>query len=423
MKSLSILTALLGLASATAIRSEPRPKRTSYDGYKVIRVAAGDDAAKLNKIIADLDLETWKGAAKVGGHADVVIPPTKLAAFKAQAEGFETLTMHEDLGVSISNESGFQAYAGSADQTWFNSYHAYADHLTFLNDLVAAHSNQSEIVTSGTSNNGNAITGIRFWGSAGKGVKPAIVFHGTVHAREWITTMVAEYQAWYLLNNYGSDATVKSLVDKYEFYIFPIVNPDGFIFTQTTTRLWRKNRQTNSGSSCIGRDINRNWPIQWSVSGGASTSPCDEDYKGAKQSDAPETTALAATLNKIKAAQGLKLFIDWHSYSQLFMSPYGYTCTAFPAKNTEYQALAKGAVAAIKAVYGTTFNYGPICSTIYKTTGSSVDYALDVTGADYSFTLELRDTGANGFVLPAAQILPSGVEAWAGLKYLLANMQ
>ncbi|KAK1780894.1 hypothetical protein QBC45DRAFT_449649 [Copromyces sp. CBS 386.78] len=423
MKSLSILTALLGLASATAIRSEPRPKRTSYDGYKVLRVAAGDDAAKLNKIIADLDLETWKGAAKVGGHADVVIPPTKLAAFKAQAEGFETLTMHEDLGVSISNESGFQAYAGSADQTWFNSYHAYADHLTFLNDLVAAHSNQSEIVTSGTSNNGNTITGIRFWGSAGKGVKPAIVFHGTVHAREWITTMVAEYQAWYLLNNYGSDATVKSFVDKYEFYIFPIVNPDGFIFTQTTTRLWRKNRQTNSGSSCIGRDINRNWPIQWSASGGASTSPCDEDYKGAKQSDAPETTALAATLNKIKAAQGLKLFIDWHSYSQLFMSPYGYTCSAVPAKNTEYQALAKGAVAAIKAVHGTTFNYGPICSTIYKTTGSSVDYALDVTGADYSFTLELRDTGANGFVLPAAQILPSGVEAWAGLKYLLANMQ
>ncbi|KAJ4385113.1 hypothetical protein N0V85_008229, partial [Neurospora sp. IMI 360204] len=91
--------------------------------------------------------------------------------------------------------------------------------------------------------------------------------------------------------------------------------------------------------------------------------------------------------------------------------------------NTEYQSLARGAVAAIKAVYGTTFNYGPICTTIYKTTGTSVDYAFDVTGADYSFTLELRDTGANGFVLPAGQILPSGVEAWAGVKYLLANMK
>ena len=190
MKSLSILTALLGLASATSIRSEARPKRTSYDGYKVLRVAAGEDAAKLNKIIADLGLETWKGAAKVGGHADVVVPPTKLSAFKAQAAGFETLTMHEDLGMSIADESGFQAYAGSANQSWFNSYHAYADHLTFLKDLVAAYPSQSEIVTSGTSNNGNTITGIRFWGSAGKGVKPAIVFHGTVHAREWITTMV-----------------------------------------------------------------------------------------------------------------------------------------------------------------------------------------------------------------------------------------
>ncbi|KAK3504451.1 hypothetical protein B0T13DRAFT_3751 [Neurospora crassa] len=423
MKYLSILTALLGLASATAIRSEARPKRSAYDGYKVLRVAAGDDADKLNKIIADLELETWKGVAKVGGHADVVIPPSKLAAFNAQAEGFETLTMHEDLGVSIANESGFQAYAGAADQTWFNTYHAYADHLTFLRDLVAAHPNQSEIVTSGTSVNGNAITGIRFWGSAGKGVKPAIVFHGTVHAREWITTMVAEYQAYYLLTNYGSDATVKSFVDKYEFYIFPVVNPDGFIYTQTSNRLWRKNRQSNSGSSCVGRDINRNWPAHWSTSGGASTNPCNEAYRGAKQGDAPETTALAAFLNKVKAAQGLKLFIDWHSYSQLFMSPYGYTCSSVPAKNSEYQSLARGAVAAIKSVYGTTFNYGPICTTVYKATGNSVDYAFDVSGAEYAFTLELRDTGANGFILPASQILPSGVEAWAGVKYLLANMK
>jgi len=37
-------------------------------------------------------------------------------------------------------------------------------------------------------------------------------------------------------------------------------------------------------------------------------------------------------------------------------------------------------------------------------------------------TVELRDTGNNGFVLPPAQILPSGEEMWAGFKYLLTNM-
>jgi hypothetical protein len=55
-------------------------------------------------------------------------------------------------------------------------------------------------------------------------------------------------------------------------------------------------------------------------------------------------------------------------------------------------------------VYGTTFKYGPICSTIYKATGSSVDYTNDVVGAKYTFTSELRDTGNYGFVLPAGSI-------------------
>lgn len=94
---------------------------------------------------------------------------------------------------------------------------------------------------------GRVLTGIHIWGSGGKGSKPAVVFHGTVHAREWISTMVgdtnsnprfdffidqpdsqtAEYQAWQLLTKYSTDATVKALVDKFDFYITPIVNPDG----------------------------------------------------------------------------------------------------------------------------------------------------------------------------------------------------
>lgn len=173
----------------------------------------------------------------------------------------------------------------------------------------------------------------------------------------------------------------------------------------------------------MGHDINRNWPYQWSVSGGASTNPCAEDFKGAAAGDAPETQALSAKLASIKAAQGLKLYIDFHSYSQLFMTPYGYSCSAVVANNNEYQSLATGASKAIASLFGTQFTSGPICTTIYQATGSSVDYVHDVTKGDYVFTLELRDTGRNGFVLPADQILPSGQETFEGVKYLLRNMK
>lgn len=79
----------------------------------------------------------------------------------------------------------------AADLSYFNAYHPYAEHLQFLRDLVAANPGRAEIVTAGNSNGGRAITGIHFWGSGGKGSKPAIVLHGTVHAREWITGMVS----------------------------------------------------------------------------------------------------------------------------------------------------------------------------------------------------------------------------------------
>ncbi|KAJ9136841.1 Zinc carboxypeptidase [Pleurostoma richardsiae] len=415
---------LLATLSSVVTCAVIQPGKISYDGYKVVRVPVGTDASKITDIVSELQLKTWKGAPRAGAFADIVVPPSQAAAFANAISGMDAITMHENLGQSIAEESDFTAYAsGSANATWFNSYHAYSDHLQFLKDLQASYPSNSEIVTSGSSLQGNAITGIHIYGSAGKGLKPAVVFHGTVHAREWISTMVVEYMAYNLLTNYGASSEVKSFVDKYDFYIFPVVNPDGFLYTQSSDRMWRKNRQSTSGSSCLGHDINRNWPYMWSVSGGASTSPCAEDFKGSSQGDAPETQALSSYLQKIKDAQGLKLYIDYHSYSQLFMTPYGYSCTVVSAKNTELQALAKGAVAAIKAVHGVSFDYGPICTTIYKATGSSVDYVSDVVKTDYTFTSELRDTGNYGFVLPASQILPSGEEAYAGVRYLLLNMK
>jgi len=78
-------------------------------------------------------------------------------------------------------------------ESWFTAYHPYADHLQFLRDLQAGFTSQSEIVTLGTSVQGRVLTGIHIWGSGGKGSKPAVVIHGNVHAREWITSMTTEY--------------------------------------------------------------------------------------------------------------------------------------------------------------------------------------------------------------------------------------
>lgn len=141
--------------------------------------------------------------------------------------------------------------------SWFTAYHPYADHLTFLRQLQAAFPARSEIVTAGSSVQGRVLTGIHIYGSGGPGSRPAVLFHGTVHAREWIATMVCpsapghlfcfsnfdfsslediadqatfqttEYLAYQLLTRYDSDSAVRALVERFDFYIMPIINPDG----------------------------------------------------------------------------------------------------------------------------------------------------------------------------------------------------
>ncbi|KAL8669833.1 MAG: hypothetical protein Q9168_005598 [Polycauliona sp. 1 TL-2023] len=400
------------------------PGKVNYDGYKVIRLSTGSSLAKVESLIQNLSLSTWNGGPKANAEVDIVVPADKVAEFESSTADLAKTVMHEDLGASIAEESDYSDYrAGSANASWFNSYHTYSQHLQFLRDLAATYPSNAEIVTIGNSLQGRPITGIHFYGTGLKGQKPAVVLHGTVHAREWITTMVTEYFAYSFLSAFASDTAVRALLDKYDYYIFPVVNPDGFVYTQTNDRLWRKNRQSTAGSSCLGHDINRNWNYQWATPGGASTDPCAQDFKGSAPADAPETVVLANFVNKMASSgRGLKLFIDYHSYSQLFMTPYGYTCTALPANNTSYQSLAQGVATAIQSVYGTVFKTGPICPTIYQVSGSSVDYVTDVSKAEYVFTSELRDTGMNGFVLPKEEILPSGVEAWRGLRWLLGNL-
>ncbi|KAI4240375.1 MAG: hypothetical protein L6R40_005201 [Gallowayella cf. fulva] len=317
MKFFLLAPVIFGLASAVVV-----PRKANYDGYKVVRLSVGSNLAKVRTLIQDLTLSTWNGGAKANAEVDIVVPADKVAEFQSSTADFEKTVMHENLGVSIAEETAYPDYRlGSANVSWFNSYHPYADHIQFLNDLKNTYPSNSEVITIGNSLQGRPITGIHFYGTGLKNAKPAVVLHGTVHAREWITTMVTEYFAYSFLSGFASNTDIRNLLNKYDFYIFPVVNPDGFVYTQTNDRLWRKNRQTTSGSTCLGHDINRNWDYQWSTPGGASTDPCAQDFKGSAPADAPETVVLANFVNKIQAsAQKLKLFIDYHSYSQLFMT-------------------------------------------------------------------------------------------------------
>jgi hypothetical protein len=107
--SASLLLSLPCFAAAAAVQQA----KVSYDGYKVFRVAVGDEVAKVNGIVEKLGLATWKGAPRANAMADIVVPPAQLEAFNAEIGDMDSITMHEDLGASIAEESDFSVYAGT----------------------------------------------------------------------------------------------------------------------------------------------------------------------------------------------------------------------------------------------------------------------------------------------------------------------
>lgn len=198
----SLILALLPLALATAV---PSSKKVDYNGFKSLRITlpegAEDSLAEINKLAATI---LNPGATE---KIDLVVSPENISKVKKLAS--DTTVLVEDVGAALAEEKTSTVYAGTSKHTfvklreagannlpvpsdsWFTAYHSYADHLQFLTDLQTSFPTKSELFTLGNSFQGRPLTGIHIWGSGGKGSKPAVVFHGTVHAREWISTMVS----------------------------------------------------------------------------------------------------------------------------------------------------------------------------------------------------------------------------------------
>ncbi|XP_072255157.1 carboxypeptidase A2-like [Pyxicephalus adspersus] len=220
-----------------------------------------------------------------------------------------------------------------------------------------------------------------------------------------------------LASDYGNDASVTSLLNKYDVFLLIVTNPDGYAYSHTADRMWRKTRSIISGSRCVGVDPNRNWNAGFGGPG-ASSDPCSDSYRGPRAESEIEVKTVA---NFIRSHGNIKGFVSIHSYSQLLLFPYGYKCTN-PAHFTELNTVGKAAASALSSLYGTQYRVGTICSTIYQASGGSIDWTYDI-GIKYSFAFELRDTGRYGFLLPATQILPTAQETWLGLKKILEHVR
>jgi len=241
--------------------------------------------------------------------------------------------------------------------------------------------------------------------------KPRIVYNSCQHAREWVTVTTINWVLNELVIGYvNNNATIKELVDNIDWTFIPITNVDGYDFSVASNRMWRKTRKQNPGSTCIGVDPNRNWPYMWNR-GGSSTNPCSDTFHGPSGGSEPEPMAVA---NFLKVTPRVMGYMDIHSYSQLFMCPWGWS-SSFPPDYSRMMQLMQPIVAEIRSIHGRIYTPGSIGSILYIASGNAVDYAYGELKILHSYTIELRDTGQYGFILPPNQIRPQGEEFMAGV--------
>ncbi|OPJ76428.1 carboxypeptidase A1 [Patagioenas fasciata monilis] len=412
MRVLVLLAALVAVATSTE----------TFVGHQVLRIVptTHEELQKVQELqdLEDLELDFWLEPRGPGHPVDIRVPLPSLQALKAHLEfnGISYSIMIKDVQALVDHEKKEMLRARrwlplSTSTFGYDSYHTLAEIYDFIDLLVAENPNLVSKLEIGRSTEDRPLYVLKF--SKGGTNRPAIWIDTGIHSREWVTQASGVWFAKKIVSDHEQDEVLASILDEFDIFLEIVTNPDGFAFTHSQNRLWRKTRSQHSSSSCIGVDPNRNWDAGFGGTG-SSSNPCSETYHGPYANSEPEVKAI---VDFVKSHGNIKAFISIHSYSQLLLYPYGYTSTPAP-DHQELHQIAEQAVAALSSLYGTDFEYGSIYSTIYPASGSTVDWTYN-QGIKYSFTFELRDTGWYGFLLPASQIIPTAEETWLALRVIM----
>ncbi len=320
--------------------------------------------------------------------------------------------MKEDYGIDgfgYGSMGGF--YTNAEVNGKLDSMHIQYPNLTTQKDSI------------GTTIEGRKIYAIKI--SSNPGVndtsKPEIIYTSLIHAREPQSMMTLIYYMYYLLENYGVNEEVTYLLDHRQLWFIPVINPDGYVYNQTTNPngggLYRKNRRNGNN----GIDLNRNFGTYeyWnSPNGGSSTDPSSDTYRGTAPFSEPETGGIRDFVNAHRFRTGL----NYHTYSNLLIYPWAWIDPQLTPDSSFFTYWANE----MTAYNG--YEPGTASQTVgYFVRGGTDDWMYGDVSTGRSKILSMTpEVGSTGFwptqqeIFPLAQenLRPNLYIAWAGGEFV-----
>jgi len=414
---LLLISAFVVATAFCAVQARPE-KRETFHGDKVITAVPKD--AKQLLVLQDLmhdeelGLDFWREPIAVDVEVGFRVPSAKAEDIIAMlnAAGIKTTEAIENLQEAIDyQEMSNVAAAFSTRGSIVGKYAQLWEIHGWIDKLVAANPGRVSPFSAGTSYYGKPLKGVKI-GKSAPG-KPAFWFHAGIHAREWVSTASCIYILDLLVNS--KDPEIVKLTSDMVWYVVPVMNPDGYEYTFSNDRMWRKTRTPHAHNWCPGADPNRNWDSAWGTTG-VSRNPCSDTYPGPYAFSEPAVKSAAETIMSLR--HEIKGYISFHAFSQLWLTPWAYT-KRVPDDYEDLMAVATEAASRVMKRHHTSWKVGPPSHILYSASGGAFDWVKAKAGVKYAYTLECRPNTFNpGFLLPASGIIPSGEETWEGVKYV-----
>ncbi|CAG0923586.1 unnamed protein product [Notodromas monacha] len=402
----------------------PIQRLKSYDGYKLISVIpyTFNQVARLQILRQEENLDFWLGRGQLFQVTEILVSPIQYDRLVAKLRN-HILTLriaHDDIGGLIRRSVsevgiGFLPAFGRPVKAFsYENFYPSTDIYARMTQLQSQYPTISSVSTIGTSVEGKLIQmmSIDFDGVSSASSKPIVFIEAGIHAREWISPASVMYAMEQILLT----GSANSDLSRFDWRIVPISNPDGYDYSHSTDRLWRKNRRVPS-SGCVGVDLNRNFGYGWGGKGATTTDTCDETYAGTEAFSEPETQAIRDAVTAVQSR--LKFYLSVHSYSQVVLIPYGNTYK-LPSDFLTMKKVASGFSASAKKPNNRKYKYGATAWLLYPASGTSDDWAKSL-GIHTSLAVELPPKqfdllNSYGFISPASDIIPVGKEVLEGLK-------